>query len=169
MVTVVESGMTFGPFHEDQFFYIEKCIVYRAIQDQVKMVEFVLHKPNGVDGQIWLIEAKQSSPQPKNQADWEFYLGELKEKFENGLSLFLALCLNRYSDPDFHEAIRTVDMGNIQFKITLVIKGHKIEWLPPLKDALQQRLLPLCKSLNLTPNPVLVVNDEMARAKGLIT
>ncbi|MDO8930628.1 MAG: hypothetical protein Q7W54_16775, partial [Bacteroidota bacterium] len=75
----------------------------------------------------------------------------------------------RHSDPDFHQTISTVDLGNIPFKITLVIKGHKTEWLPPLKDALQQKLLPFCKTLNLTPNPVLVLNDQMARAKGLIT
>ncbi len=168
MIIVEESGMSFGPFHEDHFFHIEKSIVYRAIQDQVKMVEFVLKKPNGVGEQIWLIEAKQSSPHPTNQEDWELYLGELKEKFENGLSLFIALCLNRHSDPDFHGTIRTVDLGSIPFKIILVIKGHRIEWIPPLKDALQQRLLPFCKSLNLTNDPVLVLNDEMALSKGLI-
>lgn len=169
MITVEESGMSFGPFPKDHFFHIEKSIVYRAIQNQVKMVEFVLNKPHGVIEQIWLIEAKQSSPHPGNQEDWESYLGELKEKFENGLSLFIALCLKRHFDPDFHETLKTVDLENIPFKITLVIKNHKIEWLPPLKDALQQKLLPFCKSLNLTANPVLVLNDEMALAKGLIS
>jgi len=169
MVTLVESGMTFGPFLEDHFFHIEKSSVYRAIQDQVKMVEFVLNKPDGVGSQIWLIEAKQSSPQPGNQEDWENYLGELKEKFENGVNLFIALCLNRHIDSDLHEAIRGVDLGIIPFKITLVIKGHKSEWLPPLKDALQQMLLPMCKSLNLIRNPVLVLNDEMALTIGLIS
>jgi len=169
MVTIVESGMSFGPFPRDHFFHIEKSRVYLEIQNQVKMVEFILHKQDAGGDQIWLVEAKQSSPHPGNQEDWEFYLGELKEKFENGLSLFIALCINRHSDPDFHETIRTVDLGNIPFKLTLVIKGHKIEWLPPLKDALQQRLLPFCKSLNLTLNPVLVLNDEMAIAKRLIS
>jgi len=55
------------------------------------MVEFVLLKQNGEFGQIWLVEAKQSSPHPGNLEDWEAYLSELKEKFENGLCLFIAL------------------------------------------------------------------------------
>lgn len=169
MIKVEESGMTFGPFHEDQFFHIEKSVIYGEIQNQVKMVEFVLLKQNRDFGQIWLVEAKQSSPHPGNLEDWEAYLGELKEKFENGLCLFIALCLKRHIDQDFHEPMRTVNLKKIQFKITLVIKDHKIEWLPPLKDAIQQKLLPFCRSFNLKFNPVLVLNDQMAREKGLIT
>ena len=169
MITVEESGMTFGPFPKDHFFHIEKSMVYRQIQNQIKMVEFILLKQHGDYGQIWLVEAKQSSPHPGNLEDWELYLGELKEKFENGLGLFIALCLKRHTDPDFNQPMRTVDLKNISFKITLVIKDHKSEWLAPLKDAIQQKLLPLCKSFNLTFNPVLVLNDQMALEKGLIT
>jgi len=168
MITVQESGMTFGPFSENHFFHIEKSSVYFEIQNQVKMVEFIWYKQDESSSQIWLVEAKQSSPHPGNREDWENYLGELKEKFENGLNLFIALCLRRHTDPDFHETIRAIDLGNIPFKITLVIKDHKSEWLPPLKDALQQMLLPLCKTLNLINNPVMVLNDQMALTKGLI-
>lgn len=133
------------------------------------MIEFVFLNQIGDGGQIWLVEAKQSSPHPGNLEDWNNYIGELKEKFENGLCLFIALCLKRYVDPNLSETMRTVNLTNIPFKITLVIKDHKLEWLPPLKDALQQKLLPFCRSFNLTFNPVLVLNDQMARQKGLIS
>jgi hypothetical protein len=139
------------------------------LKSKVKMVEFILNKQNRGGDQIWLIEAKQSAPRQENKDDWANYLGELKEKFENGLSLFIALCLKRHTDPEFRELLKGVDLENIPFKLTLVIKGHKSDWLPPLKDALQQKLLPMCKTLNIRQYPVLVLNDEMALENGLIT
>jgi hypothetical protein len=169
MITVEESGMTFGPFSKNHFFHIEKSSVYLEIQNHVKMIEFIWHKHDESGGQIWLVEAKKSSPHPGNRDDWENYLGELKEKFENGLSLFIALCLKRHTDSELHETIRAIDLEYIPFKLTLVLKGYKSEWVPPLKDALQQKLLPMCKSLNLILNPILVLNDEMALTIGLIT
>lgn len=169
MITVVESGMTFGPFEAENFFHVEKSEVYCAIEQHVKMVEFFLQKQKGEIGQIWLIEAKQSSPRPGNPIVWNDFLIELMEKFDNGLCLLIALCLHRHTDPNFNESMRNIDLANVQIHLTLVVKGHKTEWLPPLKDALQQKLIPLCKSLNLGANPVLVLNDSMAFKKGLIT
>jgi hypothetical protein len=77
--------------------------------------------------------------------------------------------LKRHTDPELRETIRAIDLEFIQFKLTLVIKDYKSEWLPPLKDALQQKLLPMCKSLYIILNPVMVLNDEMALTIGLIT
>ena len=114
MITIEESGMTFGPFHEDHFFHIEKCNAYLEIQNKVKMVEFILNKQNRGGDQIWLIEAKQSAPRQENKDDWANYLGELKEKFENRLSLFIALCLKRHTDPEFRELLKGVDLGKIK-------------------------------------------------------
>lgn len=65
VINFIESGMTFGPFEEENFFHIEKSEVYRQIESQVKIVEFVLLKQTGTNSQIWLVEAKQSSPHPK--------------------------------------------------------------------------------------------------------
>lgn len=104
MISIEESEMTFGPFDEEFFFHIEKSEVFHGITEHVKMVEFIINKePEGIN-QIILIEAKQSSPHPANLNDWDAYLTDLKEKFENGLHLFIALYLRRYHDPDFPDA-----------------------------------------------------------------
>lgn len=39
---IVESGMTFGPYPDGRCFYIEKSKAYAAIQQDVKMAEFLL-------------------------------------------------------------------------------------------------------------------------------
>ncbi len=159
MISIVESGMTFGPFKKEHFFHIEKSKGYIKISEYVKMVEFIIYQQiNGIH-QIMFVEAKQSSPNPKNEEDWDVYINELQEKFENGMNLFLSLFLKRYIDPDFPASMQNMNLSNNRFLITLVIKGHKSEWLAPLKDALNQKMRPFQKTLNLGPNPVMVLND----------
>ena len=41
MITISESGMTFGPFPDDHCFEIEKCPTYKRIKSGVKIAEFV--------------------------------------------------------------------------------------------------------------------------------
>lgn len=169
MISIIESEMTFGPFDEESFFHIESSEVYIGIAEHVKMVEFITYKqqPDGIP-QIMFVEAKQSSPHPDNLNDWNTYITDLKEKFENGLNLFLALSIKRYNDPAFPEIMQNIDLSTNQFLITLVIKGHRPEWLAPLKYALNEKLRPLQKTLNLGPNPVMVLNDQLALQIGLI-
>lgn len=168
MISIVESGMTFGPFKKECFFHIEKCRSYSEISEYVKMVEFVLCQQTKETHQVMLVEAKQSSPQPANEEDWNVYITELQEKFENGMNLFLSLFLKRYTDPDFPDSMQNINLSTNRFLIALVIKGHKPEWLAPLKDALNQKLRPLQKTLNLGPNPVLVLNDPLDIKIGMI-
>ena len=48
--TITESGMKFGPFNKDEFFHIEKSKIYRNIQENVKIAEFLLLKfGSGID------------------------------------------------------------------------------------------------------------------------
>jgi len=170
MISIDESEMTFGPFDEEFFFHIERSEVYIGIAENVKMVEFITYKqqPVGIH-RIMLVEAKQSSPHPANINDWDVYITDLKEKFENGLCLFIALCLKRHVDPEFPDSMQHIDLSTNQFLLTLVIKGHRPDWLAPLRDALKLKLLPLQKTLNLGPNPVMVLNDELAATMGLIS
>ena len=59
MITINESGMTFGPFEESCVFKIESSQLYQNVQkNEVKTVEFVLKE----SGQQSIVEAKSSSP-----------------------------------------------------------------------------------------------------------
>ena len=44
--TIIESGMTFGPFPENRCYYIEKSNCYAAIQEHVQIAEFLLLRIN---------------------------------------------------------------------------------------------------------------------------
>lgn len=173
MITIQESGMCFGPFAQESVFNIENSNVFLKLKG-IKTVEFVLfldqNKRSGEKllPEIWLIEAKTSAPKPDNNVDFSAYITEIVQKFENSLCLFLAIALQRYSNAELSAKFKNINLKELQVKLLFVVKNHKDEWLMPLKDTLQQRLIPLVTSLNLGSNNVVVLNENLARIKGLI-
>jgi len=91
-VYIVESGMKFGPYSKDECFSIEKSKTYEEIQQNIKMAEFMLLRSQ----QLWIIEAKSSTPRPETQPNFDIFIEEVREKLSNALSLGLALCLKRH-------------------------------------------------------------------------
>lgn len=166
---IVESGMTFGPYPEGCCFYIEKSKTYQKIRgDRVKIAEFLLlRSPN--KPKVWIIEAKTGAPHPEKQLKFDNFIGGIREKFANTLILSIATCLKRHPTceelPNFFQ---TLDLKEVSFRLVLVIKDHPEAWLPPLRDALQKALKPTVKTWNLDSISVVVLNEAMAKEKGLI-
>lgn len=169
MTTVTESGLTFGPFEDDDLFEVEKSTIYQSIQQNVPIAEFVfLRRAN--NPVVFTVEAKKSSPQPGNHVDFDDFITEIVQKLTNTFSITHALVLGRH--PDYLDVIsdrfRCLDLRSCGHKLVLVINGHKDEWLPPLKAALQNELRPLIKTWGLGADSVLVLNEGLARRHGLI-
>jgi hypothetical protein len=166
---IIESGMTFGPYPEGHCFYIEKSETYQKIKEGVKIAEFLLlHSQD--DSIVWIVEAKQSSPRPETQPNFDDFLLEIQEKLTNALTLSVATCLKRHSTyEELPNSFRTLDLEKASFRLILVIKGHQEAWLPPLQDALKKALNPTIKTWNLSATSVVVLNDTMARLQGLIS
>lgn len=166
---IIESGMTFGPYPEGDCFYIEKSATYQKIKQGVKIAEFLLlHSQD--DSIVWIVEAKQSSPRPETQPNFDEFLLEIQEKLTNALTLTVATCLKRHSTwGELPNSFQTLDLKKASFRLILVIKGHQEKWLPPLKEALEKALKPTIKTWNLSAPSVVVLNDTMARARKLIS
>jgi len=89
-VVIEESGMKFGPFEEENIFYIERSNIYKQLQHGVQMAEFLLFRPEKKD--LIILEAKTTAPNPnssnmenENQIDdrrkrFEEYITEIHEK-----------------------------------------------------------------------------------------
>jgi hypothetical protein len=168
---IIESGMTFGPYDDGYCFYIEKSNTYKTIQEGVQVAEFLLIRTkNGQPSSIWVIEAKSSSPRPENSLDFDEFIDQIKEKLTNGLTLGVAMCLlrHKHAKAELPEPFQNLDLSQIGFRLILVINGHKESWLEPLQNALNKALLPTVKTWALLPTAVVVINDSMARQKGLI-
>jgi len=166
---ISESGMRFGPYPEGHCFYIEKSETYQKIKEGVKIAEFLLlHSQD--DSIVWIVEAKQSSPRPETQPNFDDFLLEIQEKLTNALTLSVATCLKRHSTyEELPNSFQTLDLEKASFRLILVIKGHQEAWLPPLQDALKKALNPTIKTWNLSATSVVVLNDTMARLQGLIS
>ena len=165
---IIESGMTFGPYPEGHCFYIEKSETYQKIKEGVKIAEFLLlHSQD--DSIVWIVEAKQSSPRPETQPNFDDFLLEIQEKLTNALTLSVATCLKRHSTyEELPNSFQALDLKKASFRLILVIEGHQEAWLPPLQDALKKALNPTIKSWNLPATSVVVLNEAMAKSQGLI-
>lgn len=166
-----ESGMTFGPYPDGHCFFIEKSRLYQCIQDHVQMAEFLLLK-NNRDGEpnLWVVEAKSSSPRPDTRPNFEEFIVEIRDKLVNAVSLTIAACLGRHGgeNEEIPGPFQEVDLANVGVKLVLVINGHRNDWLPPLQEAVQDALRATIKTWSFGPNSVAVINDEGAKRHGLI-
>ena len=174
---IIESGMTFGPYPDGHCFYIEKSPTIKKINknaqkgEGLQIAEFLLLETKNNQATVFIIEAKTSSPQPANQTDFDRYINEIKEKLANSLALFVALYIQRHSKSysELSDHFRQLEISNVNFLLILVIQNSKDEWLPPLHETLRKALRLTVKIWNLTPTSVIVLNEEGARKRGLIS
>lgn len=175
-ITITESEMRFGPFAQDECFYVEGSKVYEAMKkDGVKMAEFLLLRANDSTSNnnpaIWIVEAKSSAPDPRNsQERFERFIDGIAQKLVNALSLGLACVLGRHpqAKPELPCAFKKLRLDQVQVKFVLVMKDHPGKTLPPLKKALEKALRPTIKTWAFAPTSVTVLNKELAREHGLI-
>lgn len=165
MITISESGMVFGPFDETQVYHIEKSRLYNGINN-VKTVEFILE----LGGQtLQFVEAKSSSPRPTpdNNVDFDDFIVEISEKFLHSLNLYYSAILKRHEETnDIPNGFEKLNNENLSIKFLLVIKGHKIDWLPPICDALNRKMISYESIWNFE---IAVINDDMALKRRLIS
>ncbi|MBF0371463.1 MAG: hypothetical protein HQL52_18640 [Magnetococcales bacterium] len=166
---IIESGMTFIGFPEEACFRIETSTAYTRRQQNRPIPEFLLLR----DSQIWIIEAKSSSPNPNNPASRESltsFADDIGQKMHNAILMFLGLHLGWHGPfgKEMPTTFHNLDLKKTQFKLILIIKGHKKEWLPPINDACRTALSKIMGILGPPPYTVAVINDQMAKKHNLI-
>lgn len=165
MISITESKMVFGPFEDNMVFEIEKSNLHQHIGDNVKTVEFILRTKSET---LSFVEAKSSSPRPslENTANFQTFIDEITQKFLHSFDLYYSAVWGRHKDfSDLTESFSKLDHADIVFNFVLVIKGHKIEWLPPVKVALEKALIAHGKIWN---SRIVVLNDELAKQYKLV-
>ena len=170
MITITESGMTFGPFEEDHCFAVEKCEAYDRIKDRVKIAEFVWLRDDLTPPTIWIVEAKSSSPRSESPQPFAAFITEIQEKLLNALTMVLSACLKRPESAytELSAPFREITLSALDARLILVIHGHQADWLSPLNDALSKALHATVKTWGLTTPAVIVLNDDLARRYKLI-
>lgn len=171
-ITIPESGMNFGPFAPDKCFHVEKSKVYMAIQNRVKMAEFLWLRTNENNKlEIWIVEAKSSSPHPVNSPeDFDKFIDEIKQKLINALSLGFASVLRRHqqAQQELPCAFKTINLSRVQVKFVLVLKDHPDKALLPITRRLYKALRPTIRTWAFEPTSVMTLNKAGALEWGLI-
>ena len=166
MISIRESEMEFGPFAEDTVYQIEKSRLHESVNN-VKTVEFILMK--GVrEKALHFVEAKSSSPRPggMNETRFDEFVDDISKKFLHSLNLYCSAIMNRHNTVnDIPNSFKDAVFSDMAIKFVLVIKGHQIEWLPPVQEALNRKMIGYSSIWN---TQITVINDEMAARYGLI-
>lgn len=160
-----ESGMRI-PYEEDACYMIEKSPVVTKLQG-VKIVEFVEAHGNR---KIVLLEAKTTAPCQDKHGDYSVYMTEIREKFQNSISLLNAAKLKRRPKiyDELPQPLKEVDYKDAHYLLYLVIKQSKDDWIVNLNSDLRRQLHPFLKCWNIPDRNFKVVNEGMARSIGLV-
>lgn len=166
MITIQESGLSFGPFMPDTIFRVEHspCV---ARLSGIKACEFAWWSAN--DNKLIFIEAKSSVPNPqRNWQDYEQYFSDMLEKFDNSLQLLLAGNWARHTDlaAELNRLMPVLDWQQAEIIFYLVIPGAPRQFLSALTDKLAKTLE---RQLKIWRARAFVINEQMARDKGLLT
>lgn len=129
-IAVIESGMIFGFYPEDNFFWIEKSEVIKKINEKakkgegVKISEFLLLENTAK--KISLVEAKTNPPPLDDEnPGLENFIEDVKMKFTNSLALFMAIYLGRHNhlELELSDNFKKLQLPEINFLLILVIKN----------------------------------------------
>lgn len=187
MKVVEESGMKFV-FEDDTCFHLEEEVEQiRSCSSHVKVVECVTVPKHGArKGVVMFIEAKTSAPNHANcvvgnvkhngkplEPNWKLqtpldcYCQDVAQKFIDSFSLWQACHLGRHEDkngneykmPPFTKLIAKDDIP----LFVLIISKFKVEWLQPVKDALNEELRHFMNAWNIKPTALRVLTPDLAK------
>lgn len=158
MIQIEESKMLFE-FEKERVFRIENSKLQKSIGEGIKTVEFLVTLK---EDEIYFVEAKSSSPQPtpENKEKFDTFINEISDKFLHSFNMYLSAILKRNHYDEIPTTLIDINKEKVEFKFILIIKGHKIEWLQPLKDAIYKKLLHQNK---IWKNSVILMNEEIAK------
>lgn len=161
MVQIEESGMVFGNYPEEKVFKLENSQTHKAVGEGVRSVEFLYLLKEDM---LAFVEAKSSSPRKETSMErYNEFINEIMEKFVHSFDMYVASKVGRYDE--LSGLVASSDAAELRYRFVLVINGHKPSWLLPLKEELNRKLLYHRK---IWKSDVIVMNDEVARGKGLI-
>lgn len=168
---IQESGMVF-PVEEDNTFIIEKS--GSVLKRDLKSVEYVERRKWGNKVTLRFLEAKSSSPNATNKDDYDKYISEIREKFQNSISIMFSSLSGRKGMEDVYnelpQGINTLKVKTIdECGLCLVVKNSKEEWLVPVMESLKKELKSIMRCWNIPDKNLKVLNEEDARAQKIIS
>lgn len=162
MTAFKESRMTFD-FADDCFYHIEKSQLHSQVEGFTTCECVVM-----LQDKVVLIEAKSSTPNPKNENDFDDFIYDIVSKFRDTIAFYNAVLL-RHDKEVIGSKLRAVDLKDADYQLLLIIYGHREEWLPPVLDELKSKLRHVLKIWKIKDTEVKVINEKTAKEWHIIT
>ncbi|MCQ2298944.1 MAG: hypothetical protein MJZ81_02315 [Bacteroidales bacterium] len=175
MKDVQESDMTFQ-VDDSNTYFIEKS---KPVCNKrgLKSVEFVELRKWKKQDVLRFVEAKTTNPNPgnpdpENKKSYDKYIHDIREKFQNSISILFSSLSKREGLEDVYQelpnSIKAIKYQKADCVLWLVVKNSKPEWLIPVMAELKKELAPMLKCWNIQDSNVKVVNEDDARDNKLI-
>lgn len=161
MAAFKESKMTFD-FADDSFYHIEKSPLHSQVKGYATCECIVM-----LQDKVTLLEAKSSTPNPRNEEDFDNFICDIVAKFRDTMSFYHAVML-RYDEENMGAEIKSVNLKDANYQFLLIVHGHKEEWLPPVMDELKSKLRHILKIWRVKDTDVKVINDTIAKKLNII-
>ena len=172
MEPIIESEMQFGPYSDEEVFWIERSRLYtrRLEPNGVKCCEFILNRGKN----IYFIEAKKSCPNQltaesteEKKAKYNEYIEDVAGKMRHSLAVYASLLLNRHENyVELPINLSKKNLSKKTLKLLLVVKDAEKEWLDPLQIVLNKELKK--ESSIWCDVRLYAINEETARNKGFV-
>ena len=140
MIKIQESGLTFGPFIDDDLLYIEKHPPQR-LKQQVKLCEFVWW--NTAKQQLVAVEAKSSVPDATNDPDaYAAFWRDINEKFDNAFQMITLAAHDRpqHTTSTLPASFQTLPWPTMSIVMYVVIPKAPDKFLAMLTDKLRAEM-----------------------------
>lgn len=168
MITIEESGMSFGPYSPGSVFQIEQspAVQARLSPNGIKVCEFIWCSPKQ---NLFLVEAKSTVPNPRKSPEaYALYFSQIIEKFSNSIHILAAGLTARNSSlqHEINTAMSIHDFASVSdIRFYLVIPDAPDAAVQHLSDKLgsllkRQRLIWKADAK--------VINRRFAQKAGLI-
>lgn len=159
MATLVisESGLDFT-FESSNLFLPEREGFYPTLASAGAKICDMIYLSSS--GELWFIEVKSSSPRENRD-----FVRDIKQKFVDSILIFIGTLHNRKNTaitdvPDF---FHTNSPLQSKIRLVLIVKGHQLDWLPPLRDSLRKECRALERLFSLEETQV--YNEQLASSK----
>lgn len=161
----VESFMKFS-FPDDDVFLIEKDDLVTS-HDGRKACECVVW----LNEHVALIEAKSSTPNPRNEEDYNGFFEDIRDKFATSLVLFNDIRSHKFGEEAFCRLpvhLRQIPTEGGDYAIYLIVHGHQDDWMPGLQDTFKTIMHDVITRWNIRDTNVKALNHTSAKVLNLI-
>lgn len=166
MLSPVESGLTFGPYEDDDCYLIEQSEEVKKLTG-VKIAEFVLLQGKSLS----IVEAKSSIPKPSNEKDYDKFFSEVHDKLLNALTITASGVIGRNLkvSSELPSNIKKIKLGEIKIFLILVIPKAPTAYLPQISDKIRKVMRVPISTWGINYYDIQVLNTDMVIKRSLKT